>query len=253
MRCSSLDVPSVTTPRDCVSPRVNSADPCVLGSTPTSQSIARTSSAPRPSARAPSSRMRARTLFFSSDRTTSCTSLSGAGDPGSSSARLAEISLAIAASAADRSVFPLIFTASATRGAASSSTRLRSPGSTCLGSHSIAGTRRGAISSSWISISSLIASWATLNPSRISVSGTWIAPPSTITIALAEPATTMSTSAYSSWRNVGLTTQLPWIRPMRTDATGVRNGMTEVFSATEAPISVSTSASFSWSALRTWA
>ena len=63
----------------------------------------------------------------------------------------------------------------------------------------------------------------------------------------------MSTSAYSSCRKVGFTTQLPWILPMRTDATGVRNGMTDVLSATEAPISVSTSASFSWSALRTWA
>ena len=66
-----------------------------------------------------------------------------------------------------------------------------------------------------------------------------MAPPSTITMALAEPATTMSTSAYSSCVKVGFTTQLPWMRPIRTDATGVvRKGMTEVFSATEAPMSV---------------
>src|SRR5213594_2815264 len=37
MRCSSLTVPSVTDTRACVCPRVNSADPWVRGSTPTSQ------------------------------------------------------------------------------------------------------------------------------------------------------------------------------------------------------------------------
>ena len=152
-----------------------------------------------------------------------------------------------------RSCLPGIRTASATLSDAAASTRLRTSGSTRLGSHSIAGLRRGAISTSWISISSRIASWATFSPSRISVSGTWMAPPSTMTMALAEPATTMSTSAYSSCVKVGFTTQLPWMRPIRTDATGVSKGITDVLSATEAPISVSTSASFSWSALSTWA
>ena len=52
---------------------------------------------------------------------------------------------------------------------------------------------------------------------------------------------------------VGFTTQFPWIRPIRTEATEVWNGMTEVFSATDAPMRVRTSALFSWSALSTWA
>ena len=51
MRCSSSLVPSVTVTRACVSPRVNSAEPCVRGSTPTSQSILRISSNARPSGR----------------------------------------------------------------------------------------------------------------------------------------------------------------------------------------------------------
>ena len=34
--CSSSDIPKVVTTNACVSPLVNKADPCVLGSTPTS-------------------------------------------------------------------------------------------------------------------------------------------------------------------------------------------------------------------------
>ena len=57
MRCSSSDVPNVTTARLCVSPRVKSAEPCVRGSTPISQVIARMPVGPRPSARTPLSRI----------------------------------------------------------------------------------------------------------------------------------------------------------------------------------------------------
>ena len=42
MYCSSSPVPSVATTRACVSPRVKSAEPCVRGSTPTSEVIGRT-------------------------------------------------------------------------------------------------------------------------------------------------------------------------------------------------------------------
>ena len=51
MRCSSSLVPSVAVTSACVSPRVNSAEPWVRGSTPTSTSILRTSSNLRPSGR----------------------------------------------------------------------------------------------------------------------------------------------------------------------------------------------------------
>ena len=51
MRCSSSLVPSVAVTSACVSPRVNSAEPCVRGSTPTSMSILRISSNLRPSGR----------------------------------------------------------------------------------------------------------------------------------------------------------------------------------------------------------
>ena len=51
MICASRVVPSVTTTSACVSPRVNSAEPCVRGSTPTRTVIGRTSSSLRPSMR----------------------------------------------------------------------------------------------------------------------------------------------------------------------------------------------------------
>ncbi len=51
MICASRVVPSVTTTSACVSPRVNSAEPWVRGSTPTRAVIARTSSSWRPSMR----------------------------------------------------------------------------------------------------------------------------------------------------------------------------------------------------------
>ena len=51
MRWPSLAVPSVSSDMICVWPRVNSAEPCVRGETPTSQVIGRMSSLPRPSGR----------------------------------------------------------------------------------------------------------------------------------------------------------------------------------------------------------
>ena len=51
--CSSCPVPRVTTTRACVSPRWNTADPCVRGKRPTSLDRSRITSSPRPSIRVP--------------------------------------------------------------------------------------------------------------------------------------------------------------------------------------------------------
>ena len=51
MRCPSFAVPSVSDVRICVWPRWNRPEPCARGLTPTSMSIARISSVPRPSGR----------------------------------------------------------------------------------------------------------------------------------------------------------------------------------------------------------
>ena len=59
---------SVVTPRICVSPRWNSAEPCTRGSTSTSAERVRMSASPRPSMRTFSRRMRWRTSFLFSAR-----------------------------------------------------------------------------------------------------------------------------------------------------------------------------------------
>ena len=65
MYCSSSPVPSVETTSAWVSPRVNSAEPWVRGSTPTSHLMGRTVTRSRPSMRCPVSRMLLRTMSFS--------------------------------------------------------------------------------------------------------------------------------------------------------------------------------------------
>ena len=71
--------------------------------------------------------------------------------------------------------------------------------------------------------------------SRISASGTSLAPASTIRTASSVPDTTRSMSAVSSASSVGLTTKLPSTLPTRTAPTGIGKGMLETISAAEAP------------------
>ena len=71
-RISSRVVPSATTESACVWPRVNSAEPCVRGSRPTSVSIGRISASERPSGRFLWTAIRCRIMFFSSLSNASC-------------------------------------------------------------------------------------------------------------------------------------------------------------------------------------
>ena len=73
MNCSSSAVPSVATTSAWVSPRVNSAEPWVRGSTPTSATIGRTVLRSRPSMRLLVSRMFQRTILASSSLNTPAT------------------------------------------------------------------------------------------------------------------------------------------------------------------------------------
>ena len=57
---------SVVSESTCVSPRWNSPEPCVRGTMPTLPDSGRRSRRPRPSGRAPFSRISARTARFSS-------------------------------------------------------------------------------------------------------------------------------------------------------------------------------------------
>ena len=62
MRCESRSVPSVAATNACVSPRVNSAEPCARGSTPARISIGRTVRVSRPSMRGSPARIWLRTM-----------------------------------------------------------------------------------------------------------------------------------------------------------------------------------------------
>ncbi len=87
----------------------------------------------------------------------------------------------------------------------------------------------------------LIAECAMSSASRISASGTSLAPHSTISTASSVPATTRSMSAVSSCSSVGLTTKLPSTLPIRTAPTAVGYGMSEIISAADAPFIARTS------------
>ena len=83
--------------------------------------------------------------------------------------------------------------------------------------------------------------------SRISASGTSLAPHSTIRTASSVPATTRSMSVVSSCSSVGLTTKLPSILPMRTAPTAVGYGTSEIISAADAPFIARMSYGWTWS------
>src|SRR5881409_2346610 len=188
IRCSSRVVPRVTDTSAWVWPRVNSAEPCVRGSTPTSQLIGRTVSKSRPSTRSPCARTCSRIVRYSISSITLATSFTFSGNSAASSSWIVALS---AASAWARSDFSGRLSASDTRASASCFTRATSPagGSTLV--HSILGCCISATSSPAASSSSRMPFCATSRPFTIAASVSSSAPPSTITIESSPPDTTM--------------------------------------------------------------
>ena len=138
--------------------------------------------------------------------------------------------------------------ASARRSFHSAVRRCLSPsGSTRIGASRL-GLPISAMSSFWIWMILRISSCARKMPSSISASVTSRAPASTITTASSEAATIkFRREVPSSWK-VGLISSFPSASmPTRTAAIGIGNGMFEIPSANEAPVSASTSESCSWS------
>ena len=91
------------------------------------------------------------------------------------------------------------------------------------------------------------ARWPNRMASAITSSGSSLAPASTIMIASRVPETTRSSSDSASWLMVGLITNSPSMRPMRTAPTGPRKGISLMVSAADAAIVPMMSGSFSWS------
>ena len=81
MRCASRSVPSVAATTACVSPRVNSAEPCTRGSTPERISIGRTVRVSRPSMRGSPERIWLRTIFASMSNSSASTLTSSKATP----------------------------------------------------------------------------------------------------------------------------------------------------------------------------
>ena len=80
-------------------------------------------------------------------------------------------------------------------------------------------------SCSWRSMSGWSARWPNRMASAMTSSGSSLAPASTIMIASRVPETTRSSSDSASWLKVGLTTNSPSMRPMRTAPTGPWKGI----------------------------
>ena len=106
-------------------------------------------------------------------------------------------------------------------------------------------------SSSWMSMSGCSARWPNRMASAMTSSGRSLAPASTIMIASRVPETIRSSSESASSLYVGLTTNSPLMRPMRTAPTGPANGISLIVSAADAAMVPRTSGSFSWSVERT--
>ena len=243
-RISSFSVPSAATLSAWVCPRVNSAEPCVRGATPTSIEMSRISFSPRPSGRFLCTAMRSRMIDFSSFSNASC----------------AAARRALAAARAAPRWRPRARAGRAGRGSpprppwwrpgaracprpewrvellAEGGTHLREQLLVNGGAWTASSPCRRCRELALQAQSFLISAWAMSSASRISASGISFAPASTIRIASSVPATTRSRSEaalpplLSAWRvgagesSVGLTTKLPSTLPMRTAPTGPGRG-----------------------------
>ena len=231
-------VPSATTEKICVSPRVNSAEPWVRGAMSTSVSIGRISSVARPSGRFLSTAMRLRMMSFSSFAKAALTAASRSAASSSSAPLGAYCSMTSSSTAS----MPSWRSSLASIWVASSSLAPCEPLMDSSSSSSILGSAISIFSlptlscSSWKAATSfLISPWAMSRASRISCSVTPDAPASTIRIASSVPATIRSSSS-SSWRSSsGLTTKSPSSLPIRTEPTCLLTGISEIARAAEAP------------------
>ena len=197
-------VPSATTEKICVSPRVNSAEPWARGAMSTSVSIGRISSVARPSGRFLSTAMRLRMMSFSSFAKAALTSASrsrGLLVLGAARARTARRPPPRPRRCASwRSSLASIWVASSSLAPCEPLMDSSSSSSILGSSISIFSLPTLSCSSSKAATSFLISPWAMSRASRISCSVTPTAPASTIRIASSVPATIRSSSS-SSWRS----------------------------------------------------
>ncbi len=208
-RISSFSVPIATTLSACVCPRVNSAEPCVRGVTPTSIEMSRISSAPRPSGRFLSTAMRSRMIDFSSlskanctaaRRCLACPSCSSVAPSGADVAYCSRIASSTAFVASWRSSLSSTCVASSSALPCEARISSSSDSSTAIVSKTFFCLPTFSASSRCSAHSFLISACAMSSASRISASGISLAPASTIRIASSVPATIRSRSEAFSGR-----------------------------------------------------
>ncbi len=186
------------------------------------------------------------------DSMSSSISLTAAISSANSSENCATTSARTVASAWIRSDFSCRLSASAIRSPAASWTRAATSGGGSVRLHSNFGAPTCLTTSPCIATRSAMPRCATPSASATSSSRISSALPSTMVMESWSPEITMSTSLLSSCWNVGFNSHSPSTRPTRTPATGPSHGTRDTESASDAAVSPKTSASFSWSAERTY-
>ena len=206
MICSSCPVPSVATQKACVSPRVNSAEPCARGSTPTSATIGRTVLVSRPSMRLPVSRIALRT-------TSASRSLSSALAPSVSAPSAVSCSTTAFLAAptfSRRTSFCVSRYASAIGSRPSSAMRVFSAASAAEGSGRFHGSFAARSASSMMPwMTGWKPSWPKVTAPSMTSSGSSCASDSTISTPSCVPATTRSSALCLRCAVVGLSTYCP--------------------------------------------
>ena len=200
MLCSSRPVPSVVATSACVSPRVNSAEPWVRGSTPVRIVIGRTVRVSRPSMRGSPSRIWLRTIFdFHVEAGSSRTTLASAGRPRRSTQRVrARCAGSRRASASARSSLHAIGLVAARPRPARAILLDAAPSSLAGGSQSQVGLPPSSASSLIALIAACICSWPNTTAPSITSSDSSCASDSTISTACSVPATTRFSCEFSS-------------------------------------------------------
>ena len=211
MICSSRPVPSVTLTSAWVSPRVNSAEPWVRGSTPTRTLIGRTVRVSRPSIRGSPSRIWVRTIFDSRLKNTSLAWLAPNSVPAAlaSSSSLAMVALRISFRRELRACFWRMPKAARSSASASSATRAMSASSLAGGFQSQTGLPASSASSFIAWIAACMFSCPNTTPPSITSSGSSCASDSTIKTPCSVPATTRLSCDSLSCVAVGLSTYWP--------------------------------------------
>ena len=253
MNCSSPGDPRVVTVKACVSPRVNTALPCVLGSSPTRQEMWRISVNLRPSGRFSFSKIFWCTISSeTSSKTCSAISLSRSIFSGYFPLMTSLTFSLMTLMRSSMIILSLSYKISLRSSCMKSSlTSASNSGVPANKAGAALATPNSLVISSMRPVIFLMASCPKANAFTISSSGTSFMPASIMLILSAVPAIIKSMSPSTSSPLTGLRINSPFTRPTRTAPIGPFQGILENDRAAEAAIIETMAGSFSPSMERT--